>query len=675
VAGNTTSAETFTVDGWRVRPDLARIERGDQSVHVTPRSMAVLVYLAKAGGAVVSRDQILDAVWARMAVSPDALSQCLVELRKAFGDDQKNPNVIQTIPKVGVRLLAPVEVVGADAAAASSARTISPSAAELPAPREEAAPTGGDDTAAAEHPVKSAWRNYAAAAVLAVLAIGGTWVWLSDREVRPASLATDAPARDNGAARAVLPNSVAVLPLANLSPGPDQAAYADGMHAEITHQLSKLRKLNVIAREAVLQNVGNRSLAERARDLGVQSILTGTFQYLDERIRINVQLVDPVSNRNVWTEDYEERFEDVFAVQADIARRVAAALGAELTVAERQRIEMRATTSGEAYAIYLLALNHQNADRRIDALSLFQRAVEIDPEFSLAYGKLALLYALSLIDFTGGPAVSIAPTELERRVSENARAALNLDPDSGAAYAALGVMHALFWRWSEAEAAYASALALNPNDLDALNFYATFQASRGEYREAMPLAQRILELNSYAPSPESLYNVWLAHAYSGNVDAALEVLEETLAHEPAQMPARINLGYINARDGKSEDAARAFRRVEEATEGRRSPNLIAGLAYGYSRIGYATEAMRLFEEIRNVADERSVGAATWALAYLAIGAEEQALEWLDDLLEKIENNEPDAGWFNSMAIKHNVTGDPVLEETQFKERRDRIRGS
>lgn len=338
-------------------------------------------------------------------------------------------------------------------------------------------------------------------------------------------------------------------------------------------------------------------------------------------------------------------------------------------------METRPTTSGEAYALYLLALNHQNADRRIDALNLFERAVEIDPAFSLAYGKLALLYALSSIDVTTGPAVSIASSELERRASENAQTALKLDPDSGSAYAALGVMHGLFWRWSEAEGAYAAALALNPNDLDALHFYAVFLTSGGRYREAMPMAQRILELNSFAPGVDSLYNVWLAHVYSGNVDAALAVLEETLAAEPVQMPARINLGFVQVRRGNAEEGARAFRRVEEFTEGRRSPNMTAALAYGYSRIGHAGDAMRLFEDLQNVAQKQSIGAGTWAIAYLAIGAEQQALEWLDNLLEKIENHEPDAGWFNLMVIKHNITADRVLDDPRFKERRERIRGS
>jgi tetratricopeptide (TPR) repeat protein len=256
---------------------------------------------------------------------------------------------------------------------------------------------------------------------------------------------------------------------------------------------------------------------------------------------------------------------------------------------------------------------------------------------------------------------------------------LNLDPDSGAAHTALASLDALYWRWTDAEARYASALESNPNDLVLLEYYATHLSSKGQYREALLLAKRILELSppnaTSPPSAKSLYNVWLAHVYAGDVDASLAVLGEALAIEPGEGPARINLGYVNARRGSVEEAARAFRRVEEATEGRRSPTTTAGLAYGYSRIGHTAEAMSLFEQIQDAADERSIGASARALAYLSIGAEQQALDALDDLLEKIENHEPDPGWFSSMIIKHNVSGDPVLEEARFKQRRERIRGS
>ena len=653
---------TYAFEGFRLDAQRRVLSRADgEPIPLAPKVFDTLLYFVERPGQLLDKRELLEAIWPHVVVEENNLNQAISALRRVLGETPGSHRFIVTEPGRGYRFVA-------------SVRTISAAADELPAQPEVATLPSDDETAAPTPVVKSAWPYYAAAAVLAILAIGGTWAWLSDPEEPSASIAADTPAKDDGAVRTVLPHSVAVLPLDNLSPEADQAAYADGMHAEIIHQLSKLRNLNVIARDAVLRNVGNRSLAERARDLGVQSILTGTFQYLDGRIRVNVQLVDPVSNRNLWAQDYQRDFEDVFAVQADIATEVAAALGAELTVAERQRMKVRPTTSGEAYAIYLLALNHQNSGRRTDALTQFERAIEIDPTFSLAYGKLALLYSRSLIDEIGSPAAPIAPSELARRVSDNAQTALSLDPDSAAVYAALGNLHGLFWRWSEAEAAFASALALNPNDLDALYFYSIFQTSRGQYREAIPMAERILELKP-APNTESLYNLWLAHVYSGNVDAALDVLDETLAIDPAQIPARINLGFIQARRGHAEDAARAFRRVEESTEGRRSPTSAAALAYGYSRIGNANQAMTLFEEIQNVADEQSIGAGTWALAYLAIGAEQQALESLDDLLEKIENHEPDAGWFNLMLIKHNITGDPLLEEARFKERRDRIRGT
>jgi TolB-like protein/DNA-binding winged helix-turn-helix (wHTH) protein len=654
----------YAFDGFRLDAQRRVLSRANgEQIPLAPKVFDTLLYLVERPGQLIAKRELLEAIWPHVVVEENNLNQAVSALRRVLGETPGAHRFIVTEPGRGYRLVASVS-------------TVPPSSNEPAALREAESPAapGGDETAAARpSSVGFGWAYYTGAAVLAVLLLAGAWAWLADRDAPSGSIATDTPARDNVAARAVLPNSVAVLPLENLSPEPEQAAYADGLHAEIIHQLSKLRNVKVIAREAVLPRVGGRSPAERATELGVQSILTGTFQYMDGQVRVHLQLVDPKSNSNVWVQEYQERFEDVFAVQADIATRVAAALGAELTAEERRRMGMRPTTSGEAYAIYLLALNHHNSGRRLDALSQLERAVQIDPGFSSAHGMLALFYALGLIDQLGGPATSIEPAELERRALKSAQTALNLDPDSGVAHTALGYLNGFFWRWSESNAGFAAAVASNPNDVELLYYYATHLSSQGRFHEAVPMAERILELS--APSSESLFNLWLAHVYSGNVDAALDVLGKALAIEPADLAARINLGYVNARRGNIEEAARAFRRVEESTEGRRSPTTTAGLAYGYSRIGYAAEAMSLVEQIQGASDERAIGAGTWALAYLAIGAEQQALEALDRLIEKIENHEPDPAWFNSMLIKHNVSGDPLLEEARFKELRDRIRGS
>ena len=112
MTGNSSlSNRDFWVGEWLVHPRLARVERGSETVRVTPRAMAVLVHLAEANGSVVTRNDILDAVWPRMAVTPDALSQCIVELRRVFGDDSKSPRTIETIPRMGVRLLVPIRPV------------------------------------------------------------------------------------------------------------------------------------------------------------------------------------------------------------------------------------------------------------------------------------------------------------------------------------------------------------------------------------------------------------------------------------------------------------------------------------------------------------------------------------------------------------------------------------
>ena len=312
---------TYAFEGFRLDAQHRVLSRANgEPIPLAPKVFDTLLYFVERPGQLIAKRELLEAIWPHVVVEENNLNQAISALRRVLGETPGTHRFIVTEPGRGYRLVAAVT-------------TISPS-------RDEAAAPSDDETAAARTlEVKSGWPHYAAA-VLAVLALAGAWAWLADRGPPSGSIARDTLTRDDGAVRAVLPNSVAVLPLANLSPEPEQAAYADGMHAEIIHQLSKLRNVNVIAREAVLQNVGNRSLAERARDLGVQSILTGTFQYVDGWVRVNVQLVDPASNRNVWTQEYQERFEDVFAVQADIATRVAAALGAQLTAEERRRMEV-----------------------------------------------------------------------------------------------------------------------------------------------------------------------------------------------------------------------------------------------------------------------------------------------------------------------------------------------
>jgi pentatricopeptide repeat protein len=271
---------------------------------------------------------------------------------------------------------------------------------------------------------------------------------------------------------------------------------------------------------------------------------------------------------------------------------------------------------------------------------------------------------------------------LEQEVRASAQKALDLDESSTSASAiahtALGMLNMHFWRWTDAESEFARAHELSPNDSDVLVFYAEFETFSGDYAAALPMAERLVSLNPtlqdlHASGSGSLYSLWLAHVYAGNTDKAIEYLDQHLELQPKQIPARANLGHVQARLGNYAAAEEAFDNAEQQGAGLRPPMSAASMAYGYGRIGQREKAKRLFDEIQNSGGP--VSDSTWALAYLAIGDRARSLEHLDKAIEKIKRHEPDPGWFNIMMFKHNLTGDPTLDEPDFRQRRQQIAGS
>ena len=275
----------FRVGDWLVQPRLARIQRGNVTVHVAPRAMDVLVHLAEANGAVVSRNDLLDAVWPRMAVTPDALSQCLVELRRAFGDDSKNPTAIETIPKIGVRLIAPIVVdvaeLRADKPAGLHAEPASDASTALVAER----PTRNDERR---------WKRtrQAAAGLTVAVALGATAFWVAQRLKERLSTAS-----------APVERSIAVLPPSYESTANDRVRlFADAMHDELLARLAKIGALDkVVSRAAVERYRGtDKTAREVGAELGVGAVLESRLREVDESIRLDVHLVDARTNAILW---------------------------------------------------------------------------------------------------------------------------------------------------------------------------------------------------------------------------------------------------------------------------------------------------------------------------------------------------------------------------------------
>jgi TolB-like protein len=261
----------------------------------------------------------------------------------------------------------------------------------------------------------------------------------------------NAPAIEEVEQSGVLPNSVAVLPLENLSPNPDDAYFAAGLHDEILNQLQKLSNLSVISRTSVLRySDSDLSIPEIARELNVETVMEGSVRYANNRVRITTQLIDAETDEHLWSETYDREFDDIFAIESDIAMNIADALEAEFSIEEQLEIEEAPTDSPEAYARYLRAMTiWGGSESLIGSLSVrntvesyLNQAIEIDEDFALAYVQRAYLNVVILNQGpVAGEDFAVRRAELEGSALADLDRALALDPDLGAAHGILARIH------------------------------------------------------------------------------------------------------------------------------------------------------------------------------------------------------------------------------------------
>ena len=496
------------IGDWWADPATNELGRAGETQRIEPKVMEVLMVLASRPGAVVSREELLSIVWPGVVVGDEALTQSIIKLRRALGDNPRSPAYIDTISKRGYRLIAPVRSI-------EDAGTAGADAAIIPQPQPPAQPR---------------LRKFKLAAiVLVLLAAVAAYFQLSSRDSGQVAIGDlDAPGGWDSPRTNLV--TVTVQPFEWLGAGEEHAYLARGIGADLVTELSRLSGLRLIGASSAKPD----SPAKR----NARYLVSGSVQRESGTLRVNVRLTDARTNEQLWSERYERPFRDLFTVQDEIVRSLVEKLTGKLTDAERQRLARRHTRSLEAYenflrgqALFMVRRTQDNEEAR----SYFRKALELDANFARAYASLAMTHAM---DYRLRPSGDASPALA--RAFELAETARLIDPDIPEVHWAIGFVHLQSRRYDKAIESLRKALELDRSYADAYALMGGIYTYTGQPSKTIPLLRTAMRLN---PDGGYLYFQILGRAYlfENDIEQALINLREASARNPEDLETRVYL--------------------------------------------------------------------------------------------------------------------------------------
>jgi serine/threonine protein kinase/TolB-like protein/predicted negative regulator of RcsB-dependent stress response len=433
--------------------------------------------------------------------------------------------------------------------------------------------------------------------------------------------------RSRGAAERVAApkiESLAVLPLANLSGDPEQEYFADGMTEALITDLAQIRALRVISRTSAMQyRAAKKPLPQIARELNVDGIVEGSVQRSGDRVKVSVQLVDGASDRHLWAETYERDTKDVLRLESELARAIAREIRVTVTSDEAARLKKAAPVDPEAHQLYLKGRfywNKRRTDAYETALRYFQQAIDHDPRYAPAYAGLADTYGLLAVL----PSEVAPPTEMMPKARQAALKALELDDTLAEAHTSLAFVLAQFdWNSTEAGREFDRAIELNPGYATARQWYGLCLAAQGRLDEAMAQTRKASELDPLSLIINNAVGRILY--FSRRFDEAAEQLRKTLEMDPSFPIAHYQLGMVYAAQGRLREAITEYDNLQPPAAVSLAPALI-GNALG--RSGDAAGARRTLERLAALSTKRYVSPAHVAFVYMGLGDRDQSFAWL-----------------------------------------------
>jgi TolB-like protein/DNA-binding winged helix-turn-helix (wHTH) protein/Tfp pilus assembly protein PilF len=594
--------QVLKIGEWSVDPALCEISSGGRVAKLDPLTMRLLLFFAANSGRVVALQELLDAVWPNLVVTPQSVYNTVAQLRRTLGDLAEAPTYIENIPRKGYRLIAKVENRQVERRAAGG----SPQPGNMPPP-----PPATNTPAGAIHPPRSKLTEpkiLGAIIVTALILIGFGIV--------PVLMRTGIFGARTASSDSTAAHSIAIMPFRDLSEAKDREYLAEGLAEEIGAVLSTLPSLRVVGRSSAFAARAD-SIPDIARKLQVDHVLEGSVQTSARGVRITAALIRTDSGQYLWSKTYDRANDDYFSVEDEIARDIAGALTS--TALPANRSAGTCGQSGEGYNLLLqgryLGRRNTRAERE-RSIDLYQQAVALEPNCARTWAWLSTAYGVQA-SFGW-----VAPGLGYQRARDAAEHALRLDPLEAEAHAALAyVEEAYDWNWSAAGAELERALELNAGSVRVLNMNGHFAMDLGHTDRAIDFYRRAVDVDPL--SPGSLNGLAGAYWGRGQLSEAEAVYRREAALSPSMSRAWIAL-VLHERG----DNAAALAEIEQETD---TALRLMGLGVVESALGDREASDRALAELTTKFADQPYHIA---IVYAHRGDPDAAFKWLERAFAK-----------------------------------------
>ena len=589
---------------------------------ITGQPLQILGMLLERSGAMVTREELRERLWAvdTFVDFEHSLNTAIKRLRRALDDDPERPRYVETVPRYGYRFIGVIET----------------EPAHLDGPRPGFSVAGSAEFSprvALPGPTRSPKR---------------TWAWITLLIVLSALLATlslqllkPAPPRTT---------SVVVLPFVNASGDENLDYLADGLADNVIDQLSQLRGFDVVA-WSLASRYRLKDPASAGKELGVGAVLTGSVTKDGNNVVVRSELLDPMTGRHLWGQEYTRNLADLRSLQFEITSDIARRFGLQLTDVEKQRLGKQRADNPEAYELYLKGRYYSGKGTKeglAKGLENLQQATEKDPNYALAYSGLAYYYFVAM-DWL------LPPREASEKSRAAAEKALSLDDSLAEAHTMLGIVHWTYdWNWVAAENEFRRSIELNPSYAPAHQFYGLYLASLGRSDEAISESRRALALDPLSSELNGFLGQVLER--TRHTAEAIQQQQKTVELDPNNWFSHLGLGFAYLQGKQYPNAIAEF---NHAVRLENNPDALGALGLAYGLAGDRGQAQAILRVLQQRSAKSYVPPYDFAQLYIGLGDKDKAFQWL----EKARQDRGFAvAWLNVATDVDSLRSDPRFEE-------------